>query len=73
MACRRVRPLQDDAVAQAKRLAHGEGLNRRLCSYRRHAVGPALTTPTSFVARRPIWWASVVRGYADGHDIWPSA
>jgi hypothetical protein len=72
-ACRRVRALQDNAVERAEWLAHGEWLNRRPGVYRRHAVGPARATPTTILARRPICWASVVTGYADGPDIWPSA
>jgi hypothetical protein len=59
--------MQDNAVEWAERLAHGEWLNRR------HAVGPARAASMAILARRPICWASVVIGYADGPDIWPSA
>jgi hypothetical protein len=72
MACRRARALQDNAVAHAKRLAHGEGLTRWPCPYQRHAIEPARATSMAFLARRPICWASVVTGYADGPDLWPS-
>jgi hypothetical protein len=72
-ACCRVRALQDDAVERAERLAHGEWLTRRRGTYRRPAVGPAWATPTTCLARRPVCWASLVTGYADGPDIWPSA
>jgi hypothetical protein len=61
--------LQDNTVERTERLAHGEWLNRRPGPYRCHAVGPARATPTAFLARRPICWASVVTGYADGPDI----
>jgi hypothetical protein len=65
--------MHDNAVERAERLAHGEWLTRRPILYRWLAVGPALATPTAILARRPVCQASVVTGYADGPDIWPSA
>jgi hypothetical protein len=65
--------LHDNAVERARTAGSRRVAEPTASLCRRHAVGPAWSTPTAILARRPVCQSSVVTGYADGPDIWPSA
>jgi hypothetical protein len=69
----RLRPCMITPLSGPERLAPRRVAEPTAALCQRHAVGSGWATPTAILARRPVCQATVVTGYADGPDIWPSA